>query len=76
MNYRIKTVHEENEFLWVVYETTSGLDIKHFYFEDDAETLAKHLNKGGGFSGWTPPFFLIDLSSYIDINEEFTGFFA
>ena len=74
--YVVEPRSKDDDFIWVVKEVDSGLDIKFFLFEEDAEKLAKHLRSGGGFNGWTPPFLLTDISKFIDINEEFVGFFA
>jgi hypothetical protein len=62
---------DTTDYLWCVIEITSGQLIWAFAFEDDANELADHLNEGGGFDGWTPPFILNDVSEYIDINDEF-----
>ncbi len=39
-------------------ETTTNLTIAHGMAVPKARHLAKRLNSGGGFNGWTPAFFL------------------
>lgn len=56
MNYEIK-----NETgLFHVMEMQTGQVIKSFAFIKDAKNLAKRLNSGMGFAGWTPSFLLKD----------------
>lgn len=69
--YEVNTSNEDGDYAWTIVETTSGLVIGTFLFLDDAETIAKGLNKGNGFDGWTPPFFLNSGAAYLDINQEF-----
>jgi len=41
-----------------VIETTTSQTIKTAKTVDEAKKLARHLNLGGGFDGFTPNFFL------------------
>ena len=43
-----------------VVEAPSDQIIKRFNKKEDAIKLYNHLNRGGGFDGATPPFFLIN----------------
>lgn len=51
----------------VVYETANELKLRSFKGKDSeqrAKDLARHLNLGGGFDGYTPNFFREITSSY------------
>ena len=71
--YTVIPVEVDADFLWCVLESLDDQVqlIRAFSFEDDALALAAHLNGGGGFDGWTPTFILNDVSSYLDINDDF-----
>ena len=56
MDYRYTKQEGTNDFL--VTETRTGYTIKYGLKFEDAKSLSKHLNFGGGFGGWTPNFFL------------------
>jgi hypothetical protein len=49
-----------------VLETTTEQTVGLFSTEIEARKFLRHLNFGGGFDGWTPSFFLRDLSTYIN----------
>jgi hypothetical protein len=49
-----------------VFETTTEQTVGRFSTELEARKFLRHLNFGGGFDGWTPNFFLRDLSTYIN----------
>jgi hypothetical protein len=49
-----------------VLETTTEQTVGLFSTELEARKFLRHLNFGGGFDGWTPSFFLRDLSTYIN----------
>ena len=54
MNYKVK--REDGKFL--VYETMTEQAVMIFKDEKDAKDFAKKWNKGSGFAGWTPSFFI------------------
>ena len=54
MNYQLH--NENNEFN--IYETNTKQVIKTLKTKDEGKKLIRHLNFGGGFDGYTPPFFL------------------
>jgi hypothetical protein len=49
-----------------VLETTTEQTVGLFSTELEARKFLRHLIFGGGFDGWTPSFFLRDLSTYIN----------
>jgi len=55
VNYKII----ENEKLFDVFETQTDLVLRSFKTRSEAKELAKSLNLGAGFDGFTPSFFLI-----------------
>jgi hypothetical protein len=62
MNYKMF-----NDFgSYKVLETTTEQTVGLFSTELEARKFLRHLNFGGGFDGWTPSFFLRDLSTYIN----------
>lgn len=70
MKYQIKVIKtDDNEFFHSVFENATGLTIKSFFFEDDAENYMKFLENGGVFNGFTPAFILNKAS--VDIDSEF-----
>lgn len=52
---------EENK-TYKVFEVTTEQVIKTFTDKTEAKKFLRHLNLGGGFSGWTPTFFLLPIS--------------
>lgn len=56
MNYIVS--EGENKSLYYVKETATGHIIKTFKGFSDARRFMISLNKGAGFDGWTPKFFL------------------
>lgn len=46
------------EFTYEVVENGTRQVIKTDLSHNQAKALCRHLNFGGGFDGWTPPFFL------------------
>lgn len=61
MNYKLKVENGVS-----VIETTTNQIIRSFDNIDSARKFLRQLNLGGGFDGWTPSFFLRDLSTYIN----------
>jgi hypothetical protein len=59
MDYVIK----KNNDVWDIYETQTDLIVKTCSTAQDAQIMKTKLNRGGGFSGWTPAFFLENISS-------------
>ena len=55
MNYKII----ENDKKFDVFETQTDVVLKTFKSKSEAKELAKSLNLGSGFDGFTPSFFLI-----------------
>ena len=53
-----------------VFETTTEQTVGIFSSELEARKFLRHLNFGGGFDGWTPSFFLRDLSTYINKSRK------
>lgn len=49
---------EENK-TYSVYEIATEQVIKSFTDKSEAKKFLRHLNLGGGFSGWTPTFFMV-----------------
>ena len=75
-NYSHQAHYNGEDFVWSVHENTTDQTIASYYFEDDARSLAKHLNQGGGFDGFTPAFFLLPFDvKHDDIDEEFSNTF-
>lgn len=62
---------EENDFRWVVHETSTDQIIDTFIFEDEAQEYCEFLEAGGGFNGFTPTFILNRVEIPMDINEQF-----
>ena len=63
INYIIKNI--DNKYL--IVETQTNLIIKTFKNIKQAKTFLKHLNFGGGFDGFTPPFMLTKIN--VNINS-------
>jgi hypothetical protein len=57
MNYEIIQTNENGKF-YSIKETETDHIIATFKKSVDAKKMAKHLNLGGGFDGWTPNFFV------------------
>lgn len=63
MNYKLSDNMEmlyEGEYMyrtWDLIEAPTGLVIKSALKKDEAKSLLRHLNMGGGFDGFTPAFF-------------------
>ena len=63
MNYKLVDSEEmlvEGEYMFSVsdlIEVPTGLLIKSSLKKDEARSLLRHLNMGGGFDGRTPAFF-------------------
>lgn len=49
---------EENK-TYSVFEIATEQVIKTFTDKSEAKKFLRHLNLGGGFSGWTPTFFMV-----------------
>ena len=62
---------EENDFRWVVHETSTDQIIDTFIFEDEAQEYRDFLEAGGGFNGFTPTFMLNKVEIPMDINDMF-----
>jgi hypothetical protein len=43
---------------YIITERTSGLVIERNLTHPQAQTITRTLNRGGGFAGHTPPFFV------------------
>lgn len=67
--------NNNDELLWLVYENASDQVVAEFFFEEDAAALCEFLERGGGFSGFTPSFILKRVP-FKNINENFLAEFA
>lgn len=74
-NYLVEPVQIVDEFVWCVLETTTGQVIKTFFFEDEAVSYMKFLNRGGAFDGNTPPFILRNADIW-KLNKSFETSFS
>ncbi len=68
MSYRYDSEMVDGEKLWYVTEKTTSQVIKNGLDWENASKLTKRLNSGQGFAGWTPAFFLEEVT--ISIVEE------
>ena len=68
--YEVVASYVNEDYIWNVYETTTRQVIESFYFEDDAEDMAKFLEYGGAFDGFTPAF-MLNKFPIGDINAKF-----
>jgi hypothetical protein len=59
MNYKVLKINSG----YSVVENSTDQTIRVFQNQADARKLMKHLNLGGGFDSWTPPFFLKNISN-------------
>ena len=68
MNYNL-VEGKENKNMYDVLETTTDQVIKSFPGDKflEARAFMRHLNLGGGFDGFSPPFFLKKFNT--DINS-------
>lgn len=57
MNYEIIETGGKNK-TYQIKETETDHIVATFKKNVDAKKMAKHLNLGGGFDGWTPTFFV------------------
>jgi len=62
---------EDNDFRWVVHETSTDQIIDTFIFEDEAQEYCEFLEEGGAFNGFTPAFMLNKVEIPMDINDMF-----
>ena len=62
-NYTAKLISPAIHLADVV-EVPTGLTIRSQVSVDQARELCRHLNFGGGFDGYTPPFFLQKLEIF------------
>lgn len=67
--------NEGDDLLWLVYEEPTAQVVAEFFFEDDAAEYCSFLERGGGFSGFTPSFVLQKVPN-LNINENFSAEFA
>jgi hypothetical protein len=74
--YRIDPRQVQDDFVWDLHETATEQTVETYYFKDDARKVMKFMESGGAFSGWTPAFMLIKVSSVLDINREFSAKFS
>ena len=57
-NSKLNYVIEADSTEYNVIETPTDQVIKVYKAYKDAKELMRHLNLGGAFDGWTPPFML------------------
>lgn len=70
--YDVVPFKENDDYMWGVFELATEQVIETFFFEEDAVRMAKHLDRGAGFSGWTPGFLLTKVVVKEDINRKFS----
>ena len=70
--YDVVPFKNNNDYLWAVFELATEQVIDTFYFEEDANALAKTLDRGRGFAGWTPAFLLTKVVVKENINQRFS----
>ena len=70
--YDVVPFKNNNDYLWAVFELPTEQVIDTFYFEEDANALAKTLDRGHGFAGWTPAFLLTKVVVKENINQRFS----
>lgn len=63
INYSLKKIDNK----YTIIENQTKLEIKSFDNNNSARKILKHLNFGGGFDGFTPPFMLTKIN--ININS-------
>lgn len=61
INYKI----QKNQDQFDILETQTNQIIESHKMQQDAKKRVKHFNFGGGFDGWTPSFFMIDVKYLI-----------
>ncbi len=64
MKYRIEPSDGHYEFR--VVEQPSKQIIKAFSAIKEAKAFMRHLNMGGGFDGWTPPFIVPRQNNFVN----------
>lgn len=69
INYKIVDLKEKRKKMFGVFEKGTQNVVKTFYNKDEAMSLCRHLNLGGGFDGNTPAFFLKNNSKSYTLNE-------
>lgn len=75
--YAVQATHIADDFFWNVYEKKTDQVIRTFYFEEDALDMARFMEKGGAFDGYTPAFILSSVQlPGEDVNEKFTRTFS
>jgi hypothetical protein len=73
--YDVVPFKNNNDYMWAIYEMATEQVIETFYFEEDAIRLAKRMERGGAFAGWTPSFFLTKVAIDENINQKFNLMF-
>ncbi len=68
VNYTAHISSPQTQYVDVL-ETTTNLIIKEQMHVPEARELARRLNMGGGFDGFTPAFFLAEVPPII-VDEE------
>jgi hypothetical protein len=71
-NYDVMPLKENGDYMWAVFEFATEQVIETFFFEEDAVRMAKQLESGAGFSGWTPSFLLTKVVIKENINQKFS----
>ena len=64
-NYRVK----KSDKIYEVHEGETDQVVARFKKEKSAKTMARDWNLGGGFSGWTPSFFLNGKNIFSDYTQ-------
>ena len=76
--YAVMPAFKDGEYMWEVLELTSDLPIQKFYFEDEAVEMARFMEKGGAFDGFTPIFMTKSVRNFSPeiLNETFSSEFT
>lgn len=64
MNYKL-VEDTVNKSLYNVFEKNTEQVVGSFKDFREARKFLRHLNLGGSFDGWTPSFFLVDVSKIV-----------
>lgn len=75
VKYSVNPVNVDGNFMWEIYEVATEHVIDRFFFEEDAIRLAKRMERGCAFAGWTPSFFLTKVAPVENINQKFNQLF-
>lgn len=69
MNYKLSE-NIKDKSIYDVFETATEQVITSCSDFSKARKVMRHLNLGGSFDGWTPSFFLVDVSKILNKNTQ------